>query len=259
MPIEHENSVTEAVAMNATATVVVRADGITPIYTTVFAGRDDQGIWLRATASPYVVEALVRAQQEVGISYWTKVSSYLFSTVARRIDPNYSLPDGTTVQAVLIDPPTQIQATQRRKFYRAPVPPDFTEVTLRVWKIAPGVNVQDRPMPSQEIKAQIRDISEGGVGATLSGRGGNPPGVTPDDRLRIGIEYKGESHFLEGRLCHTRPCGSADSLVAGIEFRISPSDVRARTIISKLNRLIAQLRTLEIKKHRQVQMALAGA
>ncbi len=75
-----------------------------------------------------------------------------------------------------------------------------SEMSVRIWRIGPRAQMRDLPMASSEIKAELRDLSVGGIGVLLFGKDGAEPMVTPNDRLRVQLVLGGDTILSEGRL-----------------------------------------------------------
>ena len=149
---------------------------------------------------------------------------------------------------------TSSQPAQRRRHFRVPVRPD-SGLQVRAWKIAPGTPLSHRPMPSQELKLRVREVSEGGLTITLPSPAQatlKPPTVGPDDRLRIEIRQGTIELLIEGRLRakpgQSKPDGTVET---GIQFVNRQGD----PAVSILQTVVGILRRADIRAARAEKVA----
>jgi c-di-GMP-binding flagellar brake protein YcgR len=153
------------------------------------------------------------------------------------------------VSALLLEFPADIKATQRRSNYRVDVPPD-SDLSIRVWRISTSEPLKETPVAAKEITAQIRDISQAGVGVKLIGIDGALPKITSEDRLRVAMLYNGKTMIIEGKI--TRPIdGSAgNSIITGIQFKKLEAVLEGRQVLSQLMRIVGELQREELRRVR---------
>jgi hypothetical protein len=107
---------------------------------------------------------------------------------------------------------------QRRQHFRVRLCEDSL-LRVRVWKLAPGTPLAAKPMPSQELKVQVREAGIGGLSVIVLGKEGQLPSVEMRERLRIEMQYGEEEALIEGRLRLPDVLPADDgSFMAGIQF-----------------------------------------
>jgi hypothetical protein len=105
-------------------------------------------------------------------------------------------------------------------------------------------------MAVQEVPCELRDISIGGVGLTLSGKDGQPAKVSTEDRLRIELSHPSGTILVEGRMRHpVEPC-KENQMRAGIQFKALESNLDGRQIVAQLTRIVGELQREEIRRYR---------
>jgi hypothetical protein len=129
---------------------------------------------------------------------------------------------------------------ERRQHFRAKLMPNFV-LTVRVWKIEPRLSLRVKPMPSQELRVLMTELSVGGMSVTIPSAMAQPLTADATDRLRIELKYSDGELLLEGRLRTTETGHTADgSIRTGIAFR--KGNGQLGSIVNALQR--AELRLL---------------
>ena len=143
---------------------------------------------------------------------------------------------------------------ERRRSYRVPVQAG-SALKARVWRIAPGVTLAQRPMPSQLIPAEVRQVSPEGLSVTVRGRDGEPARVTAADRLRVELEYADRTAVFEGRLRAPadRPADDAP-FPAGIVVQHRAFDRAHRDAMIDLAAIVASLQREELRARARAPM-----
>jgi hypothetical protein len=127
-------------------------------------------------------------------------------------------------------------------------------LTVRVWRIAEQVHLRDRPLASQEIAADARNLSAGGVGLTVKPKADELRHMAAGDRLRIMILCAGEELLLEGRVRH-RPTRTEGPFNIGVQFARLEGNLEGRQILAKLTNIIGEMQRAEVRRTR---LGLAG-
>jgi len=177
----------------------------------------------------------------------------MFASPIVRAESGWQLNAHSVVDTVLLQFPTQIKSIQRRSNYRVEVPEDCA-IAVRVWRINERAYLKEQPMAVQEVKAQIRDVSVGGVGVKFIGKDNQPPIVGTEDRLRVLLTYQDESLIMEGRMRAATAKLPDNSLITGIHFKKLENDLEGRKIIANLTRIVGELQRNEV---RRVRLGLA--
>jgi c-di-GMP-binding flagellar brake protein YcgR len=177
----------------------------------------------------------------------------MFAASVRRIQRDWKISDEASADAVLLEFPTQIKSIQRRANYRVAIPADIG-MTLRVWRLGTAAYIKEQPMSSQEIRCEVRDLSVNGVGVRFIGKDGQPPKVTPEDRLRVQITLRDHKLIVEGRMRIPSKTCEDGTLITGIHFKKLENDLEGRQTAAQLTRIVGELQREEI---RRVRMGLA--
>jgi len=211
---------------------------------------DDGSFWVESAPDEMqLITQLIQTRQPCGISFKNGTNKIIFAapileqTAALQINADISLP------AVRISRPSEIKAVQRRENYRVSATAD-RDMKLRVWRIAEHVYLGDRPMAAQEVSATLRDISTGGLGATLTGKDAAPPRVSVDDRLRLEITWGETLLLLEGRMRYPIERPTESSIRAGIRFKELGHDLPGRKMLAALTRIVGELQRAEARRYR---------
>ena len=210
-----------------------------------------EGVWVQNVANePELIDTLIAAQQPAGISFRSGKKRYIFGTPILRRDPAFQLKSGFSTDALLLKTPATIRMVQRRTNYRVHVSAD-TGLSVRLWRIGPTAFLHDRVRPSQEVLAELRDISIGGIGVNLMPADGQPLRVSGSDRLKVQLTLNGENLTIEGRVRYPREIPNDARVVrAGIQFRIMQASMEGRQAIGLLTRVLGQLQRTELRRMR---------
>ncbi len=252
MPPSSLETLKDAIARNAGAVLSLPSTGALRHFKSRFLGVcGSDAFWAQWVSSDHsLVEGLPDGGRPAGVSFINGTVKATFVTHVRRLDAAHQV-GATTVAAVLMAMPTAVTLTQRRRDYRVEVPPD-SGITVKVWRIAGRAYLYDLPMPSQQVKCELRDLSLGGIGVTFSGVHGQPPNVSEGDRLRVEVSNRETSVFLEGRMRRpTAPLDPDPSVIrTGIVFTQSDQDIEGRQAQAVLTRFIGQLQRDEVRRIR---------
>lgn len=238
----------EMVARNAGAVISLPSAGMLRHCKTRFLAPDDNGFWIEAPCEEIaLVNELIGKAQPVGMSIKANPNKIVFTTLIQQYLSSMQINAQTAVDALLMAWPDQVVAIQRRADYRVSVPSD-AEVQLQVWRIPEHHVLRDRPQPSTQINATMRDLSVGGFAFCWNKRETDPMPVN-DQRLRIAIGYAGGDILVEGRVRHFRPLPSGQIRI-GAQFRKLESDLEGRQSLAALTQLVGLLQRDEIRRHR---------
>ena len=240
----------DAIARNAGLVLSLPSAGMLRHHKSRFLGECEEGFWVESVPAEHVlIDSLAQTQQPAGISFKAGINKVIFTTPIVRRQSDYKVNESTVVEAVLLCMPSEVKAIQRRNNYRVAVPKD-AEVLVRVWRIPERAVLRDRPMAAQEVKAEIRDLSLGGMGCTLFGKEGNPPMISNEDRLRIQIKARDHELLIEGRMRY--PVGRPRSDVArtGIQFKAMENTIEGRQTLATLTRIVGELAREEVRRLR---------
>jgi hypothetical protein len=111
------------------------------------------------------------------------------------------------------------------------------DLAVRFWRIEPRVTLLARPLPSQEVRILIKEVSIAGLTVLIlpdRERGGALP-VDDSDRLRVEIKFGQDELLLEGRLRTLNLANLPDGFIqTGIAFR--KPDSRLGALVGSLQR-----------------------
>lgn len=238
------------IARNAGAVISLPSAGMLRHHKTRFLGPQDGGFWVESPRGEKgLVEQLIAGSQPVGMSIKANPNKIIFTSLIRQFQEGMQINRHMTVDALLMRWPEQVVSIQRRDDYRVMVPGD-AELQMRAWRIAEQHILRDRPLPSTELAATLRDLSVGGM-ALLWDRKEDPP-LAEDQRLRITLDYEGGQILLEGRVRHMRPLASGLWRL-GVQFRAMENDLTGRQALASLTHLVGLLQRDEIRRHRRTR------
>jgi hypothetical protein len=148
--------------------------------------------------------------------------------------------------------PTAAASTglERRRHFRVTVP-EASQLRVRVWRLAPGVTLATRPMPSQLLPVEVRQVSAEGMTIALRGKDGQPPRVTAADRLRVEVQYADRTALVEARLREPadRPTTDAE-FHAGLRLHGRPTDHAHREALATIATIVGQLQREALRARR---------
>jgi c-di-GMP-binding flagellar brake protein YcgR len=247
---ESQSLLREAIARNAAVVLSLPSAGMLRHHKTRFLGQEGEAFWVESIpAERPLVDELVNEKKPVGISFKSGTNTVALASSIQRREPAFRVNDSTTVEAVLLPFPDKVKAIQRRHNYRVRVRED-TGVAVRVWRIAEHAYIGDRPLAAQQIETQVRDLSLGGLGVTLVGKGAEPPKVLADERLRIELVYKDISMLLEGRLKYPIRPAEGNTVKGGIQFKALDNSLEGRQKSAQLTKIVGELQREEVRRAR---------
>ena len=253
MPEDNVQLLRDAIGRNCGCVVSLpNRMGLARHHKSRFLAEDDAGFWVESVpAERELVEELIGSARQAGVSFKSGNTKIVFATPLLRLDRNYAVNASVSVEALLVQQPTDIQAIQRRANYRAAVVAD-SDLSVRVWHIARTVPLKDRPVSSQEIPTRLRDISTGGIGVVLIAKDKDTPRVTPDDRLRVQLTLPdGGELLLEGRLRYpVKFAKDATEVRAGIQFKQPSDGLNERQVLATLTKLVGEMQRAEARRFR---------
>jgi c-di-GMP-binding flagellar brake protein YcgR len=257
MAANQDDVVRDAIARNCGLVLSLPSAGMLRHHKSRFLTELEGGILVQAPADETpLINELIQDAKPCGVSFKHGVNKVIFAARVRRVEPEWRINDQTIVTAMLIDFPAEIKSTQRRSNYRVKVPAT-TELSARVWRIAERTYIGDQPMAAQEIKAELRDISLGGIGVKLLPKDGQPPRISKEDRLRVQLNRGGTTFLLEGRMRDPGTVAANDALMTGIQFKKLENDLKGRQTLAQLTRIVGELQREEARRVRLGMMQSA--
>ena len=216
-----------------------------------FLGEDQHGVWLSAAGEEELVDRLIAGKRPVGVSFRAGDVRHVFVSPVLRKELYFEARDGTTTAALLLAFPSEVKAMQRRSSYRVRIPPE-TDLSVRCWRMTRRADLHDKPIASQEVPTEVRDISLGGLGVTFQGSSIEPPKVTSEDRLRIEIRYRDFELLIEGRMRPVREPLQPGPLRTGIRFRFLQEGIEDRQTLTRLTKIVGELQREEARYQRML-------
>jgi c-di-GMP-binding flagellar brake protein YcgR len=250
MPDKNAEILLNAIERNTAIVLSLPSAGMSRNHKSRLLCEMEGGILIAAPPGDDVlVGDLIRKKTSCAISFNSGAFKIIFATPIRRIVESWQLNAETSVTALLLEFPAQIKATQRRSNYRVDVPPD-SDVSVRVWRISSSESLKDTPVAAKEVTAQVRDISQAGIGVKLIGNDGSLPKIGTEDRLRVAIVYLGKTLVVEGKLTRAVDGSAGGSIVTGIHFKKLEGNLEGRQILSQLMRIVGELQRDELRRVR---------
>ena len=242
------NILNEAIARNCAIVLSLPSAGMLRHYKSRFIGDAPNAVWVEAEAAEHaLIGELISTGANVGVSFKRAHDKVAFTAVALQYEANHAINDLTTVAALLIARPQEVKAVQRRNNYRVKVFEDF-ELQGKIWRVAPRVNINERPMPSQQVAIELKDLSLGGMGVLIRGTNGQPPKISTEDRLRIELQRGEATLLLEGRMRPPSGPQPAGEISAGIRFNEMATDLEGRQKLGQLTRILSELQRQEVRR-----------
>jgi c-di-GMP-binding flagellar brake protein YcgR len=240
----------DAVARNAACVLSIPTDALLRYFRTRFLGEGDDGIWIEASAEcAGLIDALAGTEIRVAVSFRSNARRYNFVSTLRQLDRSFQINANVTGAAVLVARPAELKGVQRRSAYRVPVRP-ADELSVRMWKIPEHACLRDKPLASQEIKVEPRDLSTGGVGVRFVGKSDQPVRVAADQRVRVLLTFGEEEMLIEGRVRLDFDEAPSANSPAGVMFQKLGQDHQSRRNLATLTRIIGQLQQDEVRRAR---------
>ena len=229
-----ESTLHEAIARNMGAVVSLPSAGMLRHHKTRFLAEDAGAIWIQsAPEEGALVDELIAKKTPVGMSFKSQVLKVIFTAPILERKPDYRVNAELSVEALRLAFPTEIKSVQRRNNYRVHIR-EATEISVRVWRIAPHAVLRDRPAASAELQVALRDLSIGGMGLILLKRGPEPPRIIADERLRVVLRYQEQEEvLLEGLTRHIKALPNGN-IQAGVQFKKLESDIDGRQALARL-------------------------
>ncbi len=248
----------QAVARNLPAILSLPSAGMLRNHKSRLIGDLEGGILIQAPPDEAaLIGELIRNQTPCAVSLRSGVMKVVFAAPIRRLQPGWKINEGLLVDALLLDFPTQIKAAQKRSDYRVDIPPD-TDISVRVWRLAARDYLKAKPSAAAEVKAQIRDLSTGGVGVTLIGKDGELPRICVEDRLRVELTYNGQPMVLEAWMRAPTAAPRGGKIVTGLQFKKLQDDLEGRHNLAQLVRIVGELQRAELRLARMGLIKIAS-
>jgi hypothetical protein len=245
--------VMEAAARNVAAVISLPSAGMLRNHKSRFIAELEGGILFEAPAGEdALIGELIRQQTPCAVSFRNGALKVMFASRIRRTEKGWKLNEHATVDVILLDVPTEVKASQKRSNYRVEVQPD-SGISVRVWRLGPAEYFKPQPSATKEVKAEIRNISTGGVGVKFIGKDGAMPVVGPEDRLRVELKANEQTLVVEGQMRAATIPPKDGAVVTGIQFKKLENSMEGRHTSAQLVKIVGDLQRDEL---RMIRMGL---
>jgi c-di-GMP-binding flagellar brake protein YcgR len=242
MPENEREMLEDAAARNSSAILGLPSAGATYQRRARLVGTDPTGFWVEVDPQDRpLLNSLIQSGQGIDVVLRVDRTDMIMRTPALKLNESYPLNEKHVVPAMLLAMPKEIIKSQRRRSFRVPLAPD-DGVGLRLWRINEYVLVRDKPLASQEIRCEIRDLSAGGLRCQVYARGFEALRLTADQRLRVELTINRNEYVLEARIRHPSATQRDDAQATlGLEFVNVEKDVESKRIIGLLTKFVAEV------------------
>jgi hypothetical protein len=164
------------------------------------------------------------------------------------LDPSFISIDRRCVPALQLRKPERVSTSQRRKTFRVTLS-DADGVTARLWRINEYVLLRDRVLPSQELPCTLKDLGEGGIGATVFPLNQESLSLRLNQRFRVELRCGRHEMVFEARLRFPEQTERDDpSAECGFEFIHNDRDVESRRHRQKLQALMSEIQRSAVRR-----------
>jgi c-di-GMP-binding flagellar brake protein YcgR len=206
------------------------------------------GIWIESLPDLNGLMETLRAMgTAIGVSFRSGEHVVLFSAPVLRQEPAFRLSADVTVDATLLAWPSDVRLTQRRRGYRVKLPLD-APLKARVWRAPYGTENW-----GPEIRAELRDLSIGGMGLILRPAAADVPvpKVDTGDRMKVELVLpRKEPLVLPGRLRQPPLKMHDGSVRVGVDFDAVDATIEGRRALGQVSRLVAELQRTHARRRR---------
>lgn len=240
-----------SIARNTAVVINAPADGPAAARRARLLAEDPKGIWVEAPAVDGTVLTMIRESgRQIGVSFRGGEQMVDFVAPLLRRDIAFRLSPSMTVDALLLGWPTEINLTQRRGSYRVKPTLD-AKISIRVWRISPEWPYEAVP-EEPDTKAELRDLSVGGMGIILKPTRGMDPTAEKGDRMRVEL-YVGEKPpmIVCGRMPHPPQKLPEAWLRVGMQFVGMDNTLVGRRTLAQIDMLVAELQRAEARRRRE--------
>jgi c-di-GMP-binding flagellar brake protein YcgR len=240
----------EAIARNTGVVLSLPSAGMLRHYKSRFLGEFEGGIVLESpSGESLLLDALKASNQPCGVAFRKEHVKVIFAAPVHGRQDQWQINADTVVAALMLIFPTEIKTIQRRANYRVSLPPD-SGMSVRIWRIGERAWLREQPMAAQEVKAQLRDLSVGGIGVKFIGKDGRMPQITPDDRLRVLLTFNDQTMILEGRMRSPSDVQPEGMIQTGVQFKHLEEDLKGRQSLAQITRIVGELQREEVRRIR---------
>lgn len=245
----HDDIFASAALRNAACTLSLPAQSGTVLRRSSVLRSDEAGIWVTlASGDLPLLESLIVGEVPVHVTIRSQEEDFLFHTFAISVDPSFLGTDKRVAPALLLKMPDKIVNSTRRKTFRMPISRE-EGMSVRIWRINEYVLLRDRPLPSQEMPCEPKDLGEGGMCAVLFPNSEEALNLKFNQRFRVELKYGRHEMLFEARLRHPEQTRRDDeSATCGFEFIHTERDVECRRHRQKLQVVLGEVQRNAVKR-----------
>jgi c-di-GMP-binding flagellar brake protein YcgR len=253
MPEAEPDILSKAIARNSGAVLSLPSEGKLQHHKSRFLNETPEGVWLESIPQEReLIQSLIAAGQVCAISFKSSNQRVSFTATVLKLEQEFHVNETITLPALLIARPAEVKAVQQRNNFRVRIPGD-AHLTVRLWRIPNYFYLTDKPPRTSELALTPRDLSVGGIGATLLPQNGEPPQIVIGERLRVSVKENGraagEELIIDSRVRFVRP-GENQCVSIGIEFLKLQKWIEGRQILAELTRIVGELQLEEVWRSR---------
>ncbi|HEV7300603.1 MAG TPA: PilZ domain-containing protein [Tepidisphaeraceae bacterium] len=146
-------------------------------------------------------------------------------------------------------------SVNRRRTFRVPA----DGLTMKAWRMDPHERLIDRPLPSRRIVMSTIDLGRYGAGVVVPVSGPvlpvsinspTPPALGDRWRLEVPLDTAHTTIMLEGRVASVVPRDDGQ-LRIGLAFREALSETQVRRINTAMDKLLATLQRVQLRRLRE--------
>jgi hypothetical protein len=244
------------VARNSATVLSLPSGGMLRNHRTRFLASAPEGTWIESVPSDNsLIDSLIAANTPVGVTCKVGVESLRFVAPILQRRSDFPLAKGDKVEAVLVKRPDNIILQQRRNDYRVRITAD-DPLIAHAWQIPEHAYLNDKPSARAQLKLVVRDLSAGGIGLTITGRGnGDGPRATLGERVRLELQADSQTILLDGRVVFAKASADGSEIQCGIHFQHLERDIEGRQKLAQLTRIIGHLQREEVRRARLARSA----
>jgi c-di-GMP-binding flagellar brake protein YcgR len=225
----------------------VTVGNLTHFFAAKLLKRMEAGFFFQTVSWPTAVpKSILTNELQLALRFGTSGAVVQLQAAVQAITPT-TRADGMEIIIVRCGKPAEVLLVQRRAHFRALVP-TAAPIELNVWKVPDHWVLRDKPKPSMQLKAQLVDISPGGICLKILPHRLGPDAVAKGDRLRAELVFSETSAVFDCRVVYRSGVAPDGSIRVGITFRQIENSIEGRKGNALLDRVLGALQRLCIKE-----------
>ncbi len=228
-----------AVGQHLAAVISIPLSGTLRHFKVRLASLDAESLWLDASPEQeLLLNQIIDCKTTVGMAFRLEQTKFIFATIATEVRHPDTLRTDDMLR-VRVQRPTSLKTVQRRIGYRVSVTP-AADCTIQAWPITEEQRLDRKISSSLALPMEIRDISEGGFGFSVSPANGRPFEIKVNQRLRVAVKFESQETIFEGRVRHFKTLPNMQVHV-GVQFVQNAASPATRQNMAFLSRVVTQL------------------